>query len=205
MTKWDERYSKHEWLYGQKENDFLRECRPKIKPHGRILSLGEGEGEGRNALYLLKQGFRVDAVDLSEVGLNKLRTAAAIADVYRFLRTYVCDLKDFKFEGEAYDAVVAIWLHLESSTRTYFCDCAYRALKPNGHLIIEAYTPEQLKYGTGDPPSATLMYRADELKTTLSERFETLILQETQRMVEEGVGHHGMSAVVQYLGQKKEA
>ena len=43
-------------------------------PKGNVLSLAEGEG--RNAIFLAKQGYSVTAVDASRVGLNKARKLA---------------------------------------------------------------------------------------------------------------------------------
>jgi hypothetical protein len=39
-------------------------------PKKKVLCLAEGEG--RNAVFLARQGYHVSAVDLSEVGLQKL-------------------------------------------------------------------------------------------------------------------------------------
>lgn len=67
---WDERYSAEEYAYGTTPNEFLVEkvgCIPK----GKVLSLAEGEG--RNAVFLAKQGYAVTAVDASLVGLNKAK------------------------------------------------------------------------------------------------------------------------------------
>ena len=50
-----------------------------IKP-GRVLELGCGPG--RNAIFLAQQGFEVDAVDLSNEGLEWARERAAEKDVH---------------------------------------------------------------------------------------------------------------------------
>ncbi len=70
---WDERYSAEEYAYGTKPNQFLEEHVNQI-PKGKVLSLAEGEG--RNAVFLAKQGYSVTAVDASIVGLNKARKLA---------------------------------------------------------------------------------------------------------------------------------
>ena len=64
---WDERYSAEEYAYGTEPNDFLAEYHHLI-PSGKILCLADGEG--RNAVYLARQGYEVTAVDSSAVGLN---------------------------------------------------------------------------------------------------------------------------------------
>ena len=67
---WDERYSMEEYAYGITPNEFLVENVSCI-PNGKVLSLAEGEG--RNAVFLAKQGYSVTAVDASLVGLSKAR------------------------------------------------------------------------------------------------------------------------------------
>jgi hypothetical protein len=56
MVSWDERYSAEGYVYGTSPNRWVVEQAPRIRPDGRILSLGEGEG--RNAVWLAEQGFR---------------------------------------------------------------------------------------------------------------------------------------------------
>ena len=56
-----------EYVYGTKPNDFLVSVVDQV-PAGRVLCLAEGEG--RNAVYLAKQGCTVLAVDSSSVGLT---------------------------------------------------------------------------------------------------------------------------------------
>jgi 2-polyprenyl-3-methyl-5-hydroxy-6-metoxy-1,4-benzoquinol methylase len=70
---WDERYSAEEYVYGTNPNKFL-EANVSSIPKGKVLSLAEGEG--RNAVFLAKQGYSVTAVDASLVGLNKAKKFA---------------------------------------------------------------------------------------------------------------------------------
>lgn len=76
--KWDERYAKEEHLFS------LAPSRLLSSRLGQIVSLLPGQraldiacGEGRNAIFLAQNGFQVDAVDISGVGLERGRTRAA--------------------------------------------------------------------------------------------------------------------------------
>jgi len=62
---WDERYSAEHYVYGTEPNQFL-EQRVASLPRGDVLCLAEGEG--RNAVFLARRGYRVTAVDASSVG-----------------------------------------------------------------------------------------------------------------------------------------
>ncbi|MFD0328131.1 methyltransferase domain-containing protein [Streptacidiphilus monticola] len=71
---WDRRYAAEELVWSAGPNRFVAEELAGLTP-GRALDLAAGEG--RNALWLAEQGWRVDAVDWSAVGLDKARRAAA--------------------------------------------------------------------------------------------------------------------------------
>ena len=194
---WDQRFRKSGHAYGTEPNDFLRATVAKLPP-GDALCLAEGGG--RNAVYLAQKGHRVTAQDLSPVGLEK---AQQLAQDQGVSLTYVCgDLREFKPDPESVDLVVAIWMHLEPELRALVHGRAVAALRPGGHLILEAYNPEQLRHGTGGPPNPELLITAKQLKDEL-QGLTWLELQETERWIKEGPFHQGQSAVVQAFGQKK--
>jgi hypothetical protein len=78
---------------------------------------------------------------------------------------------------------------------------AIAALRPGGHLILEAYSPRQLALGTGGPPTLDLLVEPEQLQTELA-GLELLVLRERQRPIHEGPYHQGTSAVVQAVGRK---
>jgi SAM-dependent methyltransferase len=65
----------------------------KGRPPGRALDLGVGEG--RNAIYLSRNGWSVTGVDLSEVAVSKARQNAAANKAQ--LELHVADLDAFDF------------------------------------------------------------------------------------------------------------
>lgn len=193
---WNRRFSESGFAYGDQPNDFLRE-QAALLPAGEALCLAEGEG--RNAVHLAQLGHVVTAQDLSDVGLAKARQLAANRGVT--IRTECSDLADFSLKPKSADLVVAIWMHLPQELRAQVHARAVAALRPGGHLILEAYTPRQLAFGTGGPPVEELLIEPETLRRELA-GLELLVLQERQRWIEEGPHHRGESAVVQALGRK---
>jgi len=194
---WDERYQKDEFHYGTEPNDFLRDQVGEIKSGRRVLCLAEGEG--RNAIYLARQGFEVTAVDQSAVGLGKLEAWALEEGLKVTLQ--LADLADYDPGEGAYDAVISIWCHLPIALRERVHQKVIRALSPGGVVILEAYHPRQLDYKTGGPPVPELMMTAEALEREFEGlKIERLV--ELDRDIEEGIGHSGKSAVVQFLGRK---
>jgi SAM-dependent methyltransferase len=198
LNPWDARYGQDGFYYGTEPNDFLVEQAGLIAQGGRVLCLAEGEG--RNAVYLASKGFQVLAVDGSAVGLKKARRLAQDRGVE--IETRVSDLSEFEFEREAFDAVVSIWCHLPPGLRTVVHARSVEALRKGGVMLLEAYRPKQLEYKTGGPPVAELMMTRDLLEKDFRS-LEARVLEERDRMIHEGKGHEGMSAVVRYAGVKK--
>ena len=197
INPWDERYNKDDFYYGKEPNEFLRANAGMIPSKGKVLCLAEGEG--RNAVFLAGLGFEVLAVDGSSVGLSKLERLAAERGVK--VRTLVSDLADFPIEAGYWQGIVSIWCHVPPGLRRTLHRQVVAGLAVGGVFILESYRPKQLDYKTGGPPSADLMMTAESLKREL-EGLDLSVLKEVDRMVHEGKGHDGMSAVVQVLGRK---
>lgn len=197
-SMWDQRYSEPGFVYGTEPNDFLAEkAEHYLRPKGEVLSLAEGEG--RNAVFLARRGFRVTGVDSSAVGLEKAR---ALADTHGVrIETVVADLADFDLGVERWDGVVSIWCHTPPPLRARLHRSVVAALRPGGVLLLEAYTPRQLEYKTGGPPTADLMMTLAAVREELA-GLELLEAEETLREVREGRYHGGMSAVLQVVARK---
>jgi SAM-dependent methyltransferase len=193
---WDSRYAEADWAYGCEPNDFLRDQAPQLQA-GEALCLAEGQG--RNGVYLAGLGHRVTAQDLSPVGLERAQQLAQERGVA--IDCLCCDLSELQLEAESTDLVVAIWMHLPPDLRARVHGQAMRALRPGGHLILEAYTPRQLRFGTGGPPTAELLIEPDQVRDEW-QGLDWLVLREQERWIEEGPYHHGQSAVVQAFGRK---
>ena len=193
---WDERYSGEGFAYGTQPNRWLEVQAGVIRPGGRVLSLGEGEG--RNAVWLAEQGFTVDAVDGSPVGLEKARELAARRGVH--IRTQVDDLATYRPEPEAYDALVLVFVHLPPNIRSLVHAAGARALRPGGVLIIEAFTHLQLGRPSGGPRQADLLYEVATVRSDFP-GVDWLVLEEAEVELDEGPFHRGTAAVVRGVGK----
>lgn len=193
---WNTHYGENEYAYGTEPNDFLKEQR--FPSNGKILCLAEGEG--RNSIYLAKQGYDVTGVDFSVAGIEKINRLAAENKVH--VHTICADLANYQLEENAWDGIVLIFAHLPESVRKAVHSQVYKALKPGGKLVLEAYRLEQLEYQTGGPKSLDLLY-SKELLTTDFNMFHQLFVEEKIRDVHEGKYHFGTAAVVQVVGVKE--
>ncbi len=197
MNHWDERYAAAGYYYGTEPNDFLRENAAAIPAGGAVLCLGEGEG--RNAVFLARRGYRVTALDQSAVGLEKAARLAAANGVR--IETIAADLDGYRIGRERWDGIVSIWCHLPSALRAINHRQIIAGLKPQGVFLMEAYTPDQIGHGTGGPQSVDLLPTLSELRLQLA-GLDLIHAMERERMVTEGSGHTGLSAVVQIIARR---
>jgi hypothetical protein len=196
-TFWNDRYASDAYIYGVAPNSFLAEVTRHI-PAGPVLCLAEGEG--RNAVHLALQGYRVTAIDQSKVGLAKARRLAKArgAEVKILTR----DLQHYHITPGAWAGITAMFAHLPPPLRSRVHAEAVLGLRPGGVFILEAYTQAQLAFGTGGPKSPELLMTLRDLREELA-GLEFLIAREIEREVIEGDGHKGHSAVVQVLARRE--
>jgi len=192
---WNERYSEVDFAYGKQANDFV--VAQAFQPARKILCLAEGEG--RNAVYLAQQGHDVTCIDYSEAGIAKMNQLANEKGVE--ITTICADLAEVTLAENEWDAIVIIFGHFPPAIRQHVHPQLYKALKPGGRLILEAYRKAQIDYKTGGPMNPSMLYSKEELATDF-QAFSTIAIEETIREVNEGAFHHGQAAVVQVVGEK---
>lgn len=197
---WDQRYKEEGFAYGTDPNDFLRSEYSRIPKGGRVLCLAEGEG--RNAVFLAKQGYQVTAVDQSSVGLEKAQNFAVENGVE--ISTVVADLADYDLGTEVWDGIVSIAAHVPPLLRKSLHGQVVRSLRKGGVFILEAYTARHLEIdGVGGPPASQkeLFMSLDELSAELN-GLDFVVGAEVVRHISEGKYHQGESAVVQVVACK---
>jgi SAM-dependent methyltransferase len=192
---WNAHYGTNEYAYGTEPNDFLKE--QTFPSNGKILCLAEGEG--RNSVFLAKQGYEVTGVDFSQAGIEKINRLAEENGVE--VTTICADLAEFDCGENNWDGIVLIFAHLPLAVREKVHHQLYNALKPGGKLVVEAYRKEQLEYQTGGPKTFDLLYSKELLATDFN-LFRKLSVAEKTRDVHEGKYHFGTAAVVQVVGVK---
>jgi len=118
----------------------------EIQP-GRALDIATGKG--RNALFLAEQGFTVDAIDISAVGLQQAQRQAEQQG--RTLNLVQADLERFEFPDSAYDLILNINFLLRSLVPKI-----KNALRPGGYIIFDTYLIDQQDLGHPRNPAYLL-------------------------------------------------
>lgn len=194
---WNGKFSAEHYVYGHRPNAHLQAQAGRLRPGGRVLV--PGDGEGRNGVWLARQGMDVLSVDASAVGLAKAAKLAAEHGVA--LETRQADLADWKWPQGTFDAVVSIFLHFPSAQRPRLHAAMAAALKPGGLLILEAFRPEQLNFSSGGPKDLDLLYDSRSLCLDFPS-LTMLMLEETQADLDEGSFHQGPAALLRLVAVK---
>ncbi len=195
---WEQRYAEESLAYGAEANAFLAGQRPRLRPGMQTLAVGDGQG--RNGVWLARQGLQVLSVDYSQTGLERARQLASSHGVT--LDTLCVDLFTWQWPRDCYDLIVVIFVHFPPDQRQRLHQLMLQALKPGGLLILEGFTPEQLQYKSGGPPVRELLYD----RAMLAEDFrdaEIELLEETLTELDEGPYHQGTAAVVRLLARRR--
>lgn len=196
---WNKRFSGEGYTFGTEPNEWLRE-------HGHVWPAGQrvlcvADGEGRNSVWLARQGLRVDAFDIADVGVAKARKLAAAQGVD--VNYTVSDCDSFPYESGAYDGVATIFVQFaDPAMRERMFANIQRCLKPGGVLVLLGYTPKQLEYKTGGPPQVSHLYTETMLREAFA-GFDLLTLREYEAELKEGDRHSGMSALIGLVARKR--
>jgi SAM-dependent methyltransferase len=159
--EWDRRYASAPRVFRAEPDESLVALVTPLVP-GKAVDLGAGEG--RNSLWLARQGWRVVAVDASRVGLGRLSEAAA--DEGLSVETVVGDLVSYLAETrtveEGFDLVVLAYVHPDRSGRAELLTAAADSLRPGGHLFVVGHHVSSL--GLAGPPDPERLYTEEDLR-----------------------------------------
>lgn len=199
MSQWNTRFQTENYVYGKEPNAFLTEFQKKIEITGDSLAIAEGEG--RNAVYLAKQGMNVTAWDYAESGLAKTNKLAVERGVV--VTTELVDLNEANWNEAKWDEIVCIFGHFPTELRQKTLQGVKEAVKPGGYFLTEVYSHYQIPYKSGGPQDMDFLYKPEEFLKFFAEwRIVHFFMGEVVR--HEGELHNGVSHVIQFVGQKPE-
>lgn len=199
---WNQRYADEHYAYGTLPNLYLKEKAADLRP-GKILL--PAEGEGRNAVFMAKLGWEVEAFDQSTAGKNKALLLAENNDVN--ISYIISDVENILYPENSFDALVLIFAHFPGENRRAYHRRLSTFLKPGGHLIIEGFSKEhatfqQLNQKSGGPRDAEMLYDLEALKEDFND-FEFIEATEEKVVLAEGEFHQGEASVIRIFAVKK--
>ena len=196
---WNERFNNKEFIFGKEPNEYLvQQTLQYLKSGSSVLCIADGEG--RNGVWLAKQGMRVTGFDVSDIALAKANQFAADNKVN--IQYSLCDTDGFDWQSNTYDAVIGVFIQFaDPEMRARIFKQVHQTLKPGGLFILQGYTPKQLQYKTGGPSLIEHLY-TEEMIRDLSHGFDILDLQCYEKELSEGARHTGISALLGMVAKK---
>lgn len=178
QAAWEERYGSGGMWSGRPNAQLVAET-ADLAP-GRALDAGCGEGA--DAMWLAGQGWRVTAVDFSEVALGRARERSAGLDV-EWRRA---DLTTWTPEPGAYDLVSAQFVHLPTLVEMYARLAT--GVAPGGTLLLVGHDPTD-DAGPHRPQIPGMFFTADEAAGLLDPRDWDVVVAGTREREGHGHGH----------------
>jgi 2-polyprenyl-3-methyl-5-hydroxy-6-metoxy-1,4-benzoquinol methylase len=202
LDRWNDRYSSEEFAYGTEPNNYLKEQLEKLKP-GSILF--PAEGEGRNAVFAAKSGWKTSAFDISEEGKNKALQLAKSNSVK--LDYQVGELETLDFHTEQFDVIALIYAHFPADMKSFMHHVLDQYLRKGGFIIFEAFSKNHLDFvikneKVGGPKDIGSLFSMNEIKADFS-NYIIIELEQKEIELSEGLFHNGTGSVIRFIGQKQ--
>ena len=135
VTEYEQRYQGEDYYWGIQPNRLCYEILQRRPPVKRLRVLDIGCGEGKDAVFLARNGYLVEGFDIADAGLQKAaRLAKQNQTNVHFFRA---DLLDFEPDG-MYDIVFSsgVFHYLPMEKRETVISRLKDHTRPNGlHLI----------------------------------------------------------------------
>ena len=185
---WEDRYRGSDALWSGRPNAQLVAEVGALTP-GRALDIGCGEGA--DAVWLARRGWRVTAVDISETALGRARGHAAdagseVADRVEWVHD---DVTTFDPGTRRFDLVSAQFVHLPGALRDTVHRRLAGAVDEGGVLVIVAHDPTDLETTVGRPPFPDFFATASDVAEVLpTGDWEVLVTEARPRPTIDGEG-----------------
>ncbi len=125
---WNRAFGSGKAVFNTEPNAFLVES---VKNRNPGMALDVGMGQGRNAIYLARNGWQVTGIDPAVKGVEIARKTAA--DLGLKLETVIARDTEYDFGESKWDLILFSWT--KTPLDTY--DKIVRSLKPGGIVVTE--------------------------------------------------------------------
>lgn len=152
VDRWNRILTAEKPAFNTSPNAFLVEM---VKGRAPGAALDVGMGQGRNAIYLAQQGWRVTGFDPAEKAVAQANATARQLGLP--LTTVVQGYEDFDFGENRWDLIVLSYVTVREIR-----DRVVRALKPGGIVVVEAFHRDVTRTS---PVGGAVVFDTNELPT----------------------------------------
>ena len=157
--RWDERYRATDRLWSVKPNLFVAD---RLGPAHPGVGLDLASGEGRNAIWLSKQGWTMTAVDFSEVAVERGRAASDTVDFV------VGDVLTWE-PSATFDLVLIAYLQLPEEHFQPVVKRISSWLEPGGEVFMIGHDRSNIEEGHGGPQIPEILWDVESIRSWLGD------------------------------------
>jgi SAM-dependent methyltransferase len=173
---WDARYASADAIWSGNPNEQLVTQVADLAP-GTALEVGAGEGA--DAIWLAERGWRVTAVDISPVALERAarRAAEAGESTSDMVTWQQADILAWTPPSAQFDLVSAHFVHLPKAQRDVVYSRLAAAVRAGGRLLIVGHHPSDLETALGRPNLPDWLFTAEDIAELLDrDEWELLVV-----------------------------
>lgn len=154
---WDERYRGTDRLWSVTPNVFVEDRLAGAEPG---VGLDLASGEGRNAIWLAERGWRMTAVDFSQVAAERGRRHSGSVEFV------VADVLSWD-PDRLFDLVLVAYLHLVEEEFEPLIRKTVTWLAPGGELFLVGHDRSNIDRGVGGPQNREVLWDVDRIVSWL--------------------------------------
>jgi SAM-dependent methyltransferase len=159
-TAWIKKYDTPDYVYTKDVNKFVVEFLTDVTPGTAIDLAG---GEGRNAVWLAQQGWRVENIDFAQNALDKFMALAAERGVGENCVATCASALEFTSQLAPVDLALVAYLHIYSHQFEVAMANATACLKPGGTLFGVWHALENIQHNSHGPQNPDTLPSVESL------------------------------------------
>lgn len=174
--KWDEKYRKKSELL--RPRDASVNIKKFVERSTGAKALDLACGAGRNTIYLAKQGYEVDALDIAAIALEALTVEAHREEVTSLVNAQLSDLDSFSPDSESYELIIMM-----NFLDRALIERVKEGLKREGLFIVETYMNDLINEKRDSHVENLL--KKEELRSIFDEGYDVLFYEEFENEAHE--------------------
>lgn len=168
LSDYEARYQTEDYYWGIVPNRFCYEIMKRKPPVKPLKVLDIGCGEGKDAVFLARNGYQVSAFDLTDAGLEKGRLLAEKCGTY--VDFFKADVKDFR-PTQDYDVIFSsgVFHFIPPALRAEVLESLQEHTKPGGLHTMNVFVEKSFVKESPDKDKDRYRWKSGELFTYYSD------------------------------------
>lgn len=164
---WDDKYATQEFIYTKVVNRFVAELCGDLEVSGSQRAIELAGGEGRNAVWLAKQGWHVENVDFSQKALDKYLALAKEEGVAELCSANCADALNFEPMVSPVELAVIGYLQIPEAQLEVAARRIAGFVAPGGRLMGVWHSRDNLAGGFGGPRDPDVLPNVESITKAL--------------------------------------